>query len=141
MHMGLLADIFIASLEVAKKLDDTSSLPQEDVAQYGRMTELEMGFIKQLLIGEELSFDPNLGFEAINIVDDGERVTTMFPNDMITMLANMNDEQMTHVANGLAESEEMQCDPSDVMPVLIDLKKLAAKAEEFGQGLFLWNCL
>ena len=139
--MGLLADIFIASLEVAKKLDDTSSLPQEDVAQYGRMTELEMGFIKQLLIGEELSFDPNLGFEAINIVDDGERVTTMFPNDMITMLANMNDEQMTHVANGLAESEEMQCDPSDVMPVLIDLKKLAAKAEEFGQGLFLWNCL
>ena len=65
----------------------------------------------------------------------------MFPNDMITMLANMNDEQMTHVANGLAESEEMQCDPSDVMPVLIDLKKLAAKAEEFGQGLFLWNCL
>ena len=139
--MGIIADIFITTTEQAKGLDDTSALPDADVANYGRMTELEMGFIKQLLLGQPLAYDPDLGFEAINVVDGGERITTKFPDDMIPMLANIDEPTIQSVATGLAQTEEMCCNPEDVTPVLQDLKRLAISAQERSLNLFLWNCV
>jgi hypothetical protein len=139
--MGIMADIFITNHEKALVLEDTSDLPASDVAHYGRMTELEMGFIKQALTGQALDFDPDLGFEAINVVDEGERITTKFPDDMLPMLSSMDEKQMEKVSIILANTEELQCQPDDLMAVLLDLKRLSAAALERGLGMYLWNCV
>jgi hypothetical protein len=40
-----------------------------------------------------------------------------------------------------ADSEELSCDPEEVRPFVVDLKRLAQVAHSSGRSLYLWNCV
>ncbi len=139
--MSILADFFIADAKTAADLDHTIDLPSRDVASYRRITELGIGFLKQILENRPLGFDPNSGFTTVRVVNEGERVTTEFPREFVSRLANISDAEIPGLAAKWAACEEPGWDAGHVEPVIRDLRRLAQEAGRRDVAMYLWNCL
>jgi hypothetical protein len=146
--MGVLADFFSAdpdtALRYAHRLDDSDE-GEEIVrllhpAHYKNITGLEIGLLWAILEDREWDASKHLP-EDIDLGEDGEAWLHRFPDELAQLLAYADQDGLTRAALRWAETEELDCDPAELRPLLDDLQQLARNAAAGGKSVYLWGCL
>jgi hypothetical protein len=144
--MGIQADLFVAAPEDALRYDalvdgDTPLPPDAFVrVQSGGFTPLEPEMLWAILLGEPWDPERHL-LEHTTVASNGERWLCRFPDQFVSLLAGMDEATMERAAEAWSDTEELQCDPDELAPVLRDLQRLAALAREKQKSLYLWGSL
>jgi hypothetical protein len=144
----MLADFFIAdpaeALRYANRNEDADEGEEIErllnPAQYKSITELEIGTLWAILEGTEWNVKKHM-LEGIYLGDDGEAWLCRFPVALSTLLVNSNVDALDRVSVQWAKTEEIDCDPADLRPLLDDLQSLARQAGANGKSVYLWGCL
>src|SRR5579859_7490696 len=136
--MGILSDIYISREGEAVKYD---SAPDAfaDRAQFRAMTPLEYSTLWTIMRGIESDVSAMDEFKLLLQVDGGERLVHSFPTAMIRALDQLTPEQIRDISTKWAATDELDCAPSDVQPVVEAAVRLARLATASGRGLYLWN--
>jgi hypothetical protein len=144
--MGILADFIVASPEDAlryEEIAESDALPPPgrlDRVEYGGFTPLEPEFLWAVLRQEP--WDPERhGLEEVQITDGGESWLFRFPDEFTQLIAGMDEATLRRAGEAWAATEQLNCDPEDLEPVLRDLKRLAELARASSRGLYLWGSL
>lgn len=144
--MSILADFFVSTPEQA--IQYASSI-EAHVAlkatlqpfETNGLTPLELGTLWAILAGTE--YDPkNHALEEIRWGEGNESWLFRIPGALVGFLAGMNQYSLDSASGTWSQTEELQCSPRDVQPVLTALRDLAdrqMRAE--GQSLYLWGSL
>lgn len=141
--MGLLAEFFIATPEQAVAYGagqrQSGIMAAEDIAAYGDLIEIHIEQLWAILAQRPFIF----GRPPLNAFDDGEGETWLvgFPDELVQLLVQLNDERLVQVQQLWAQSEDMSCEPGQLGPVLVDLRRLAQQALAQDKGLYLWGSL
>ena len=141
--MGLLAEFFIATSEQAVAYGAGQRQPgmmaAEDVAAYGDLIEIHIAQLWAILAQRAFVY----GRPPLNAFDDGEGETWLvgFPDQLVQLLAALDDNRLTEVQQLWAQSEDMSCEAGQLGPVLVDLRRLAQQALAQDKGLYLWGSL
>ncbi len=138
--MSLLADFFLSSDIDAVKYDTAPSEFQDRVQHKG-LTPLELSTLWCIMRGIEWDVDSMDAFVCLLEVDGGERLIHRVPSEMVSDLTSQTPEQLTRITQEWAASEELDCKPFEIRPVVDDLVRLARLAGETGRSLYLWNCV
>jgi hypothetical protein len=142
-NMGILADFFVATpadaLEYESLLMAQEPLPESFFrAEYKGFTSLELGFLWAIL--EQTEWDvAKHGLEHVAHGEEGETWLERFPEEFVGFLAALTNE--TVIAERWAEHEELACGASDLIPVLLDLQRLAIQARDSQKSMYLWGSL
>jgi hypothetical protein len=144
--MGILADIFVATEDEALAYE--SSIDSDDIEKYERvefkgLTGLEFGTLWAILENEEWDVDVHM-LEDVSYGDDGETWLMMFPDELISLLCSVENNNFESVLDQWAITEELQMsgwEPAEVGTVLKDLIRLAKTAQSSKRGLYLWGSL
>ncbi len=139
--MGVLADFIVATEEEAMAYDGIATFPESHRAQYKRLTELELGTLYHILQGKQVDDHTLYEFEAINVVDGGEQLTTRLLPDLVERLRGASDGELKSVASLWGATEEIQCSGDEMLPLLEDLRRLAKLAQSESKDMYLWNCV
>ncbi|WNW09846.1 hypothetical protein RRX38_01355 [Pseudomonas sp. DTU_2021_1001937_2_SI_NGA_ILE_001] len=75
--------------------------------------------------------------EDIFLGDDGESWLYRFPDELTEVLAQANEVALSKASVLWSATEELSCEPEDLVPVLKDLQSLAKRAMESGKSLYL----
>ena len=143
--MGILAEIFVSTPEDAPgyesaRLNGGASLNAfVDRAEYKGLTGLEFGTLWAIISNQEWTISHQL--ESIAMSSGGESWLDRFPNDLVSKLATMDNDGKTRAAKMWAATEELRCSPTDLLPILADLHRLALKAQGSSRSLYLWGSL
>lgn len=136
--MGLLADLYLAHEADAKKYPrQQSAFP--DRVQMKSFTSLEFSTLWAFMQGVEWDDDVMDDFKTV--IETDSQWIFKFPTEMVTALATMTPIQKATVLPLWAETEELDCSPEDLRPVVEAMVPLARQATETGKNLYLWNCL
>jgi hypothetical protein len=140
--MGILADIFVSTEEDALLYDSLDERPTEryDVVLYKRLTSLEFGRLWAIIDGEEWDVHRHM-LRNISHGDEGEQWLEVFPAELVAKLAGLPDDGMEDLSNAWGKTEELQWDGALLLPVLIDLRRLANAAQASNRGMYLWGSL
>lgn len=144
--MGILADIFVATEDEALAYE--SSIDSDDIEKYERvefkgLTGLEFGTLWAILENEEWDVDVHM-LEDVSYGEDGETWLMMFPDELISLLCSVENNNFESVLDQWAITEELQMsgwEPAEVGTVLEDLIRLAKTAQSSKRGLYLWGSL
>lgn len=138
--MGLLADLYLAHDGHAVRYDTT---PEEftDRAEFKSITPLEFSTLLAIMRGIEWNGALMDEFPCLLEVDGGERLIHRFPAAMLTELVALTPDRIASVTAEWAATEELDCRPDELRPIVDDLIRLARLATETGRSLHLWNCL
>lgn len=140
--MSILSDFFISDDPGVPTYDGGSEFPAEDRRQFRRITPLEAAGILTVLRG---------GGDQITILkefpiltdEDAEAWIMRVPVDMASILASLDESQLSTVAQRCAEvtAEELGWGSNEFEEVVRELSDLARRAIETGKTMYLWNCL
>jgi hypothetical protein len=144
----MLADFFIAdpaeALRYANRNEDVDEGEEIErllgPAQYKGITELEIGTLWAILEGIEWNVKKHMP-ESIYLGDEGESWLCRFPVELAKLLANSTVVALESASVHWAKTEELDCDPADLRPLLDDLQSLARQAGANGKSVYLWGCL
>jgi len=140
--MGILSDFFIADRTAKPEYNGGSEFPAEDRCQFKSITPLEAANILSVLRG---SGDPVELLDAFPLLtpEDAEQWTMGVPADMTSLLAGIDDSQITAVAKQCADvtAEELGWSSKDFEDVLTQLRALACRAVDTDKSMYLWNSL
>ena len=146
--MGMLADFFVATrqdaLHYAKR--DADADEGEDIrirlapAEYKGFTGLEIGTLWAIFEGAEWEVDRHMP-ESLFLGEESASWLEEFPSELIQLLANATSEDVAKAASAWAITEELNCSPGDLAPVVADLQSLSRKAIAEGKAVYLWGCL
>jgi hypothetical protein len=139
--MGIQADFFVARDDAAHEYGSNPDLFELDCAHFMRITVADLSSIWAILQG--ITWDESLFDEFPCVVeeDNGEITTQRFPGGMITALSKLSPDQVPSVAGKWAEADELEWPLKDLEEILGELVRLARRALETRQGLFLWNSM
>jgi hypothetical protein len=137
--MGVLADFFVATDAVARDYD--GSHPEADVVESKGLTSVHLSTLWAILEEREWTAESMDAFEAMN--DGGEEGPWIerLPSAFVGRLASLTPGETERAAAEWATTEEMECDPEDVIPLLTELQELAGKASAPGKSMFLYVSL
>ena len=138
--MGVLSDIYVSRDDDALKYDTAPDQFRER-CQYKGITVLEFSTLWSIMRGIEWDVGLMDEFPCLLQIDGGERLIQRFPLAMVSELAGLSSDRIGTVTTAWAATEELNCDPTDIRSVVDDLVRLSRKADETGQGLYLWNCV
>ena len=138
--MSVLADIYLSRDDEAVKYD-TAPDQFTQRAQYKRMTPLELSTLWSIIRGIEWDDAAMDEFPCLLQIDGGERLIHKFPAAMVAALAKLTPEQAAVATAAWAATEELNCSPADIRPVVDDMVRLAGQAIQTGNSMFLWNCV
>ncbi|WP_295479490.1 hypothetical protein [uncultured Pseudomonas sp.] len=146
--MGVLADFFVASeadaLRYAARIEKLDGGEEIEAllkpVQYKSFTDLEISTLWAILEEQEWDDERHMP-EDIFLGDDGESWLYRFPNELTEVLAHANEVAVSKASVLWSATEELSCEPEDLVPVLNDLQSLAKQAMESGKSLYLWGCL
>lgn len=137
------ADFFVAEREDAFAYDafacgDGLKLNVVGLFETGNLTSIEISTLWAIL--ENTSWDSERHLLP-ELLSDGEGESWMheFPLDLVLSLASLNDSSLQMVAVKWSETEELHCSPTDLVPGLKELRRLAQLAEREGESVFLWG--
>jgi hypothetical protein len=135
---GLLADIYVSSHDEATKYD---AMPEQftDRAQY---CGVEPGLLSVLWsIMRDIEWDVAMleKFPWLLPKFGGKSQIYRIPAEMVAELAVLSPDRIGAVASAWAATEELNCRPEDIIPVVGDLVRLARRAVETDLGVYLWN--
>jgi hypothetical protein len=135
--MGMLTDVFVAEPAAAATYASVAGAGFKRM-QLARMTSLEFELLWAILEGK--SWEPGTHtFE--NIADAESNWTFRFPSAAVDLLSALDAQAIVKVAKSWSECEELACEPSDLEPILRELRQLANAARSSKHGLFLWVSL
>lgn len=142
--MSILADFFMStpeqaiqyasSIEAHKALKSTLQ-PFESSG----LTPLELGTLWAILDGTEYDSKKH-AFEDVRWGEGNESWLFRFPDMFIVLLAGIDQRALDSACEAWSQTEELQCSPQDVQPVLAALQDLAGRQTRAeGQSLYLWG--
>jgi len=139
------ADFLVADLDVARAygafLRGEGSRPTLIAAfETGNLTGVEITTLWAILERIEWNADRHILPELLS---DGEGNSWLheLPPDLVQLLAGLGEESVQEVARDWAATEELMCAPSDLLPGLNELSRLAQLAIEVKKSLFLWGAI
>ncbi|MGD0248833.1 MAG: hypothetical protein ABSB75_07250 [Candidatus Limnocylindrales bacterium] len=140
--MGILADIFVSTEEDALLYDPLDERPADhyDVVQYKRFTSLEFGTLWAIIDREKWDVKRHV-LRHISHSDEGEQWLEAFPAELVAKLATLPDDGLDGLATAWGKTEELQWDGALLLPVLVDLRRLANAAQASSRGMYLWGSL
>ena len=146
--MGILSDFFVATPDQAARY--ASRIDEDDEGdaitallnplQLKGLTGLEMGTLWAILEGVEWDVGRHM-LESIPTGEDAESWLDRFPDELTRLLARTNASAIESACAAWADTDELRCSPSDVLPVLRDIQALTIQAEQQGRSVYLWGCL
>jgi hypothetical protein len=146
--MGMLSDFFVASSEDALRYANrfAESDEGEEIemllkpAQYKDITSLELGTLWAILEGKEWDVEKHMP-EDVEFGDDEESWLNRFPAELAQLLAEASQSELDSSAAAWANTEELDCNPEDLQPLLKALQLLAKDAVTSNKAVYLWGCL
>jgi hypothetical protein len=144
--MGILADVFVATEYDAKQYanPDTHSDPalrkRITLAEFKSLTSLEFTTLWAILENVDWDVEHHELIDESNEGDD-ESWLFRFPEQLVDLLAAMNETTLIDANSLWAATDEIDCDPSEMLPVTQQLQALAIKARASGCKMYLWGCL
>jgi hypothetical protein len=144
--MGILSDLFVATPEqAARYAERISELDNGDAItkllkplQLKSFTGLEMGTLWAILEGVTWNVDKHMLEDVQNDQCSG---LWRFPHELTRLLACANMAAMESACLAWADTDELQCSPSELLPVLRGIQALAVRASREGNSLYLWVSL
>jgi hypothetical protein len=135
--MGLQTDLFVGSIEDARKYDGEATTAIERI-QLGGLTNLEFETLRAIIANEAWDIKRH----ALDEVASTEASWTFrFPDAYVTALQSLDVAGMNNAATKWAATEEIAASPSDVLPVIESLVRMATSASANGRDLFVWTAL
>jgi len=146
--MGILADFFVATHEEAIRYANChlESDEGEEIQslltplEYKGFTGLEIGTLWAILEGVEWDVSRHMP-ESLFLGEENESWLERFPDELVQKLAAISPQQIESVASAWANTEELNCDPQDLQPVIVDLQQLSKRAINENKAVYLWGCL
>lgn len=146
--MGMLADFFTAdpaqALRYANRIEDPDEGEEIErllnPVQYKGITGLEIGTLWAILERKKWDVKKHMP-EDIYFGEEGESWLHRFPVELTNLLANLDEAALLSASVDWAKTEEIDCAPADLRPLLDDLKFLARQAAANGKSVYLWGCL
>ena len=139
--MSVLAHIYVSrdDAEAAKYDSEPSTFAERE--QYTSFTVLELSTLWAKM--RDVEWDVNLldQFPSVLQQDDGERAINRLPTVMTESLARLTPEQISVAATKWAATDELACEPGDVLPVIDGLVRLAQTPSATSRSLYFWNCV
>ena len=139
--MGLLADFFVATEQDALRYDGERSLPESHRAHYTGFTEIELSTLYMIAQGLPVDAETVYDFQSVSSQDDGEEVTMVVLPELCSRLAAASDDKLKSWAALWGDTEELKGARAELLPVLVDLRRLSVLAASEGKSVFLWNCV
>lgn len=146
--MGILADFFVATPEDALRYSNRISEADEgesldallQPASYNGVTNLELGTLWAIL--ERAPFDDARHVPEDDLADDdGESWLFRFPDELTALIAAASPEELKRAGEEWARSDELDCEPDLLSPLLADLQRLSKLARSNGKAVYLWGCV
>lgn len=139
--MSVLADIYVSRNDAEAANYDSEPSIFADREQYTSFTVLELSTLWAKM--REVEWDETLldQFPSVLMLDGGERTINRLPTAMTEALARLTPEQISVTAAKWAATDELACEPGDVMPIINGLARLAQVASTTGRTLYFWNCV
>ena len=132
--MGLQTDLFLGSTPDAKSYDGAPKSGVERI-QLGGLTNLEFEILQAIVASESWEIERH----ALEEIASTEASWTFrFPGTYVMALQSLDRETIERVAVEWAATEEIAGTPSDVLPVIEGLVRLAKEASLSGRSLFVW---
>lgn len=140
--MGLLSDFFIADATPIPDYDGGESISDTDKCQFKNLSPLQAAQFLAVLRGQEYDVEMIREFELVTS-EDADDWTMTVPDDMVTILANIESARIADVASQFAEAtrEELGWSTEDFVPIVSALSALAKRAIATNKRMYLWNCL
>jgi len=138
--MSLLADLFVSSDQEAVKYDSNPEYFKTR-AQFTSITFLELSMLWAIIEGKEWKADSLDEFNCLLQLEDGSKMIYRLPDRMTTNISKLNKEDLEIAVKKWAATEELNCSPNDIRPIVEELVRLANQAHKTDQNVYLWNCL
>jgi hypothetical protein len=135
--VSTLADIYVSRDDQAATYD-TAPEQFADRAQYKGITPFELSILWSIFRGVEWDVAMMQEFPCQHEIDGGERFIHRLPAAMVSELAR---DQIASASSAWAATEELSCSAEDIAPVAADLVRLARRASETSQSVYVWNCV
>jgi hypothetical protein len=142
--MSLLSDFYIATAENALRYDTDQKLPDSERAQFTGLTYDDLASLWAILQNTQPAPEHSKAFESVLVVDGGQRLINRFPSDFVSRLASLNALGASDAAAKWVQTGELaytSCQPSDVLPIIEAITRLARTAQEGGKQVYLWMCV
>jgi hypothetical protein len=139
--VALLADFYLSTDSEALEYDSSQSVSDLDRERFSSITPLEISTLGAILQGVEWDVDMMDAFECLLVRDGGERLIHRLPAGLVSELASADEQTLNDAAEKWARTDELECDPSDVQPILDGLFRLSRRSHETNRNVCLWNCV
>ncbi len=135
--MSLVATLFLSS---DKHSAHYASTPEdfEEAVDYGGFSVLELSTLWAILRGEEWHSDLADDFPCV--LSDDPFFIHRLPDAMNGVLLSLAPDQVRETTAAWAETDEMDCAPDAIRPIVDDLIRFAGMARESGLSVYLYNC-
>ncbi|QWF17545.1 hypothetical protein [Lysobacter capsici] len=142
--MSIMSDFIVATASDARAYaqwtasGETAASSRYTVASYNGLTDLEVSNLWAILTDEEWDIDVHeLPGEPGD--EDEDSMLSQFPAPLVNALAALQETALSDIAAQWAQSEELDWEPEALLPVVTDLRRLAAQAKGEGKHLYLWS--
>jgi len=137
--MSMPSIFFTAPLFEAKEFRLNHDLPDEDVFQCGGMDSLKISMLRAFL--NDVTWDVKMMDDFAKIASQGEEWTWQLPSDLVATLAALDKPQILEAATAWAATEEMDCDPKDILFLVDGMKRITLRSLHTEQPMFLYLSL
>lgn len=144
----MLADFFVAdsadAVRYARRIEEADEGEEIErrlkPVHYKNITAFEIASLWAILDDSDGDVKHHMP-ETVYLGEDSESWLHRFPAELSTLLASLDEAGLKSAAQDWAETEELDCDPEELAPLLADLQALARQAAVSGKALYLWGCL
>jgi hypothetical protein len=139
--MSMPAIFFVSDRAAAEQVRLNHSLTPENVAERASVDTLKLSTLWTIMAGS--NDDPvELIDRFTEIRSSDEEWTNEIPEEFVTRLATATDSDLQSAATRWIETDEMVgCDVSDAMDLLTDVRRVARRAQQTQQPMFLYASL
>ncbi len=138
--MSILADFFVSTQEAAASYDPDSR-PVSDVARLGGLIPIHLELLWAILQGREWDTDLMAEFEDLEESESGTSWLVRLPDDLVARLAQASANELIDARFEWAATEELSCDPSELIEVVESLRRLSENAMATNRSVFLKGSL
>jgi hypothetical protein len=139
--VSVLAHLYVSTADKAPEYDESQEAPESERAELTGFTYIEFSTLWAIMEGKPWEDAHMDSFESIMEKDNGERMIFRFPDAFVALAAGLDDPAIEAAAEEWAETDELECDPEDVQPVIEELRRVARVAKDSKRGLYVWNCV
>lgn len=137
--MSQKSDLFVSSPKAAQDYHNSQSASHQADLKHVTYVELStLWAIAEKAPWEDRHMDD---FELIHEENSGLVMTHRAPEAFVTLFAGLSSSAKNDAAEIWAQTEEIDCNTEEILPVIEDIIRLAKEAKSAKQGLYLWSSL